>query len=97
MCAWKIFGPNSVMNAAESRNWCSKWLGSKLMPKPVAVADRVERLARRDEVVGDLGRVHLEREPHALGLEHVDDRPPALGELLVAALDRRAKSFGGNE
>ena len=22
------------MNAAESRNWCSKWLGSKLMPKP---------------------------------------------------------------
>jgi hypothetical protein len=34
MWAWKIFAPNSSMNAAESRNWCSKWLGSKLMPKP---------------------------------------------------------------
>ena len=52
------------------------------------VADRGQRLARRDEVVGDLGRVDLEREPDALGLEDVDDRPPALGELLVAALDR---------
>ena len=44
-------------------------------------------LRGRHEVVGDLGRVHLEREAHALGLEDVDDRPPALGELLVAALD----------
>jgi hypothetical protein len=34
MCAWKILSPNSVMNAAESRIWGSKWLGSKLMPKP---------------------------------------------------------------
>jgi hypothetical protein len=40
--------------------------------------------------------VDLEREPHAFRLEDVDDRPPALGELLVAALDP-AKSLGGNE
>ena len=87
-CTWTMRSPNSVMNAAESRNWCSRWLGSKLMPNARAVADRRQRLARRDEVVGDLRGVHLEREPHALGLEDVDDRPPALGELLVAALDR---------
>jgi hypothetical protein len=31
----------------------------------------------------------LEREAHALGVEDVDDRPPALGEVLVAALDLR--------
>src|SRR5215218_1326023 len=54
-----------------------------------AVADRLQRLAGGDEVVGDLRRVDLERELHALGLEHVDDRPPALGELLVAGLDDR--------
>jgi hypothetical protein len=58
-------------------------------PEALAVADRGERAPRRDEVVGDLGRVHLEREAHALGLEDVDDRAPALGELLVAALDCR--------
>jgi hypothetical protein len=29
----------------------------------------------------------LEGEAHALGVEDVDDRPPALGEVLVAALD----------
>ena len=56
-------------------------------PEARAVADRRQRLARGHEVVGDLGRVDLEREAHALGLEDVDDRPPALGELLVAALD----------
>ena len=53
----------------------------------LAVVDRVQRLARGDEVVGDLGRVDLERELHALGVEDVDDRREALGELLVAALD----------
>ena len=61
--------------------------GSKLIPKPGAVADRRQRLARGDEVVGDLGRVDLEREAHALGVEDVEDRAPALGEVLVAALD----------
>src|SRR5689334_19883359 len=33
----------------------------------LAVVERVQRLARRHEVVGDLGRVDLERELHALG------------------------------
>ena len=79
--------PNSSMKAAESRNWCSRWLGSKLIPNAGAVADRRERLARGQEVVGDLGRVDLEREAHALGLEDVDDRAPLLRERLVAALD----------
>ena len=32
--------------------------------------------------------MHLEREADAFGVEHVDDRAPALGELLVASLDR---------
>src|SRR3954464_2104073 len=40
----------------------------------LAVVERGERLARGDEVVGDLGRVDLERELHALGVEDVDDR-----------------------
>ena len=71
--------------------------GVEVDPEARPVADRRERLARRHEVVGDLGRVDLEREAHALGLEDVDDRPPALGELLVAALDLAEKSLGGNE
>ena len=58
-------------------------------PEALAVVERVQRLARGDEVVGDLGRVDLERELHALGVEDVDDRDEALGELLVAALDLR--------
>lgn len=53
----------------------------------LAVVDRVECLARGDEVVGDLGRVDLESEPHALGVEDVDDRRPRLGELFVGVLD----------
>jgi hypothetical protein len=56
-------------------------------PEALTVADRVERLRGRDEVVRDLRRVHLEREADALVLEHVDDRAPALREVLVAALD----------
>src|SRR5439155_5962027 len=50
-------------------------------------ADRVERLARRDEVVGDLGGVHLETEPDPLLLEDVHDRTPPLGEIVVSTLD----------
>ena len=53
----------------------------------LAVVDRVQRLPRRDEVVRDLGRVHLEAEPDALLVEDVHDRAPPLGEVLVAALD----------
>ena len=70
-----------------SRDWCAKWRRVEVDPEALAVADRVERLPRGDEVVGDLGRVHLEPEPDALGVEDVDDRRPALGEVLVAALD----------
>ena len=55
----------------------------------LAVPDRVERAPRRHEVVGDLGRVHLEPEAHALRVEHVHDRTPPLRELVVRALDRR--------
>ncbi len=53
-----------------------------------AAVDRRPACGGGHEVVGDLGRVDLEREAHALGVEDVDDRPPALGELLVAAVDR---------
>ena len=41
-------------------------------PEALAVADRLERLAGRDEVVGDLGRVHLEREVGPLAGEERD-------------------------
>ena len=84
---WKIRSANSSMNGAESQELVLEVAGVEVDPEARPVADRRERLARRDEVVGDLGRVDLEREAHALGLEDVDDRPPALGELLVAALD----------
>src|SRR3954468_20544089 len=57
--------------------------------------DRVERALGRDEVVRDLGGVDLEREPHALLLEDVDDRVPAFRELLVSAFDT-SRSGGGN-
>ena len=78
---------NSVTNAALSRNWCAKCEGSKLIPKPSRWSIAASVLRVVGEVVGDLGRVDLERELHALGVEDVDDRREALGELLVAALD----------
>src|SRR5262245_21949872 len=55
-------------------------------PELRPATDRGERLAGRDEVVGDLRRVHLEAEPDAFMLEHVHDRAPALGEARVTAL-----------
>ena len=33
--------------------------------------------------------MHFEREPHAALAEHVEDRVPALGELLEAVVDHR--------
>ena len=77
---WKMRSPNSSMKAAESRNWCSRWLGSKLIPNPGGRRSPPSALRVVEEVVGDLGGVDLEREAHALGLEDVDDRAPALGE-----------------
>src|SRR5690349_19964110 len=61
--------------------------GIELDPEASATIDSVKGLARADEVVRDLGRVHLEPEAHAFGVEHVDDRRPRVGELLVPALD----------
>ena len=61
--------------------------GIEVDPERGPPVDRVERLARRHEVVGDLRGVHLEAEAHALAVEHVEDRAPALREVLVAALD----------
>src|SRR5215204_1656616 len=52
----------------------------------LAVADGVESLAGAYEVVGDLRGVHLQAPPDALLVEDVDDRVPALREVLVAAL-----------
>ena len=56
-------------------------------PERGTAVDRLERLAGRDEVVSDLGRVHLEPEPHPLLLEDVEDRPPALREVLIPTLN----------
>ena len=61
--------------------------GIEVYPERRPVVDRLERLAGRDEVVSDLGRVHLEPEPHPLLLEDVEDRPPALSEILVPTLN----------
>jgi hypothetical protein len=58
--------------------------GIEVDPEAGAVVERVQRLAGRAEVVGDLGRVDLEGEADALRVEDVDDRAEALGELLVA-------------
>ena len=64
-------------------------------PERLAVVDRVERLPRRDEVVRDLGRMHLEPELDALLVEDVQDRAPPLGEVLVRrARARRSRSAG---
>src|ERR687894_1814470 len=54
--------------------------------EPLAPVYRVEGIASRDEVVGDLGRMDLEAPPDALLVEHVDYGVPAPGEVLVAAL-----------
>ena len=43
--------------------------------------------ARGPVVVGDLARVHLVGEPHAHLVVDVEDRVPAVGEVLVAGLD----------
>ena len=60
-----------------------------------APVDRLERLARGHEVVGDLGGVHLEAVANALRLEDIRIGPQRSAKS-VARLDR-SKSFGGNE
>src|SRR5688572_2674878 len=53
----------------------------------LAAADGLDRPGGGVEVVGDLGRVHLEREAHTVLAELVEDRVPAVGELLEAGVD----------
>ena len=52
-----------------------------------AVPDRLERADGRPVVVRDLRRVHLVGEAHAHLVEDVEDRVPAVGEVLVAGVD----------
>ena len=70
-----------------------KWLGSKLKPKRWRFRSR-RSLARGHEVEGDLGGMHLEPEAHASRVEDVEDRAPALGEVVEAAFDRARVSAG---
>ena len=54
----------------------------------LAVPDGLHRRDRRPVVERDLARVHLVGEAHADLVEHVEDRVPAVGEVLVAGCDR---------
>src|SRR5690606_37728441 len=54
----------------------------------LAVPDRLERTNRRPVVVRGLARVALVREPHGHRVEHVEDRVPAVREVLVPGVDR---------
>src|SRR5439155_7113063 len=51
------------------------------------VPDRRERAPRGDDVVGDLGGVDLQPEAHPDLIEDIQDRVPAVGEVLEARLD----------
>ena len=53
----------------------------------LAVPERLERLSRRHEVIGDLGRMHLQTEADAFALENLEYRLQTLRDLLIAALD----------
>src|SRR5689334_2327439 len=59
----------------------------KINTEAGAVADGVERLTGGDEIIGDLGRVNFQAELDPFLVEHVNDRVPAVGKILVAALD----------
>ena len=64
-------------------------------PERRAVADRLQRPHRGPVVVGDLARVHLVREADAHLVVDVEDRVPAVGEVLVAGLDRLLRTPAG--
>ena len=53
------------------------------------VADRFERSLGRVDIERDLGRMHFQREPHAAVAEHIENRIPPLGKLLVTFVDHR--------
>src|ERR671920_947300 len=52
----------------------------------LAAPDGIQRPLRGVDVVGDLRRMDFECEPHALLVEDVEDRVPALGEVLEAGV-----------
>src|SRR5690606_11255327 len=55
----------------------------------LAVADRIEGAAGGVDVEGEFGRVDFEGEADAAFGEDVEDRVPAIGELLEAGFDHR--------
>ena len=77
------------MNSTGSTPCHSKWLGSKLKPNSsrLPIASSARRAV--GDVERDLRRMHFEREPHAAFAEHVENRIPTIGELLVAFVDHR--------
>ena len=60
-------------------------------PERLTVIDRLERAHRSSSSRRRSRRVHLVREPHALAVEHVEDRVPAVREVLVARVDHRRR------
>ena len=57
--------------------------------KLLATTEGVEGPLRRDRVEGDLGGMHLQREPYAALRKHVEDRVPAVRKLLEAGVEHR--------
>ena len=94
-CMWQMRSPNSSTKSTGSRNWCTRWLGSKLKPNagwlPTASSARLAVI----EVVGDLAGMDLEGELTPCFVELVEDGRPAVGEVLVAGLDACLASSGG--
>ena len=61
----------------------------------LVVADGVERALGGSDVEGDFGRVYFEAEVDVILLEDLEDRLPALGEIVVALL--QVGLVGGRE
>src|SRR6202521_125914 len=61
--------------------------GIEVDPESGPAPDRVQRLARGHEVVGDLRRMDLEAETDSNLVEDVDDRVPTLGEVGITLFD----------
>src|SRR5438874_13485827 len=61
----------------------------KVNAKAGAIADSIERCARRHKIVGNFGGMYFQGKLHAFLLKYIHNRIPALGELLVSFLDFR--------
>ena len=96
MCAWKIFGPNSTMKAAESRNWCSKCDGSKLMPKPgrSPIASSALRVVGKSYAISVGWTSSAKRTPSASKTSMIGPQRSANSWYPASTT---AKSFGGKE